>query len=766
MAAQLGGFLFRGNVLATQVASLFGVLSLRDDFTPTLDKAEGKLTSFSGKMKSVGQNMKSVGRTMTLAAAPFVAFGAASLKSSLDFQQAMAGVNKTVNLTESELAELSARFRQMAIDPDSLVSGLKNAQVTLANLGQIAGQLGVRGVDDIAKFSETMALLSITTNLTASGAAVNMARFANVMDFPIGQVDKLANTIVNLGNNFETSEREILSMATRMAPLAAAAGFTADEVFGLSAALSAAGIQAQVGGSNVGIALNRISRIVGGLVDDSAEKLEILGRITGQTGEQFSQLWDTDTAAAFFMLIEGFEGAAASGENLTILLDSIDIKNIRTQRLFTALAGATGDAARGIDLAAASIDNLDAITREAEIFSATGAVTVERLKNQFRELKISVGDALLPVLIKLANTLGPIIISISKWVQAHPNLTAAIFIAAAAVGALGAVLFTVGSIIAVAGSALAVLGGAAGIATVAAGAATFAIGGLGAAATILAGILAPALLLGAVILIGIELIKMAGGFDQAWTAAKQLGAILGILSIAMADTAATAAKQLIIILGTLVLHGLDRAWTAFKQLIAIVGELGFTGTLRVVKNAIISLIDLGLDQLRAAVDFVGGVIDDVFGPGSAQAIVTFFNGFINAIQSVMPSINTTISALRTLANLVGITSNSATSLPQPPSGGSGGGSSGGSLPPWVTLPPIFSFDHGGDIGAGQTALIGTGAQPELYTPKTAGTMTPNAGGMGNVTVTLNVTEGNARSAGMNFADGLAAKMRSKGLRPI
>ena len=72
-------------------------------------------------------------------------------------------------------------------------------------------------------------------------------------------------------------------------------------------------------------------------------------------------------------------------------------------------------------------------------------------------------------------------------------------------------------------------------------------------------------------------------------------------------------------------------------------------------------------------------------------------------------------------------------------------------------------DSGGPVRAGQPVLVGTGAQPEMFTPSSNGFMTPNAGGnfTHNGDVNVTVTEGNAFRAGQN----LIAGMRSKGLRP-
>lgn len=69
---------------------------------------------------------------------------------------------------------------------------------------------------------------------------------------------------------------------------------------------------------------------------------------------------------------------------------------------------------------------------------------------------------------------------------------------------------------------------------------------------------------------------------------------------------------------------------------------------------------------------------------------------------------------------------------------------------------------GGMMSAGMPYVVGERG-PELVIPdRSAYVMANHAMGGANVTITLNVTEGNARNAGMNFAMGLQERMRAMG----
>src|SRR5690606_4129005 len=96
---------------------------------------------------------------------------------------AFAGVRKTVDLSEQEFAELEGRFRDLATTtPTSFVE--------LSRIGELAGQLGVSGVDNIEAFTKTIADIAVSTNLSSEAAATDFARIANILQEPI---EKVAN---------------------------------------------------------------------------------------------------------------------------------------------------------------------------------------------------------------------------------------------------------------------------------------------------------------------------------------------------------------------------------------------------------------------------------------------------------------------------------------------------------------------------------------------------------------------------------------------
>lgn len=88
--------------------------------------------------------------------------------------------------------------------------------------------------------------------------------------------------------------------------------------------------------------------------------------------------------------------------------------------------------------------NTKSIDKDFAIMSATAKVQMDKLSDSAFGLAVRLGTALEPTLIRLGNTLTPLVQSVSDWVSKNPELASTIAIGTVAATAFAAAAFTIG----------------------------------------------------------------------------------------------------------------------------------------------------------------------------------------------------------------------------------------------------------------------------------------------------------------------------------
>src|SRR5699024_3975242 len=172
-------------------------------------------------VKNSRAEMETAGRALTALGLTTVGALGLATKSAIDWESAWAGVRKTVDGSDVELAAVEDGLRNLA-------TTLPATHAEIAAVAEAAGQLGVQ-TDSIVDFTETMINLGETTNLSADEAATSIAQLMNIMQTAPDDVDNLGAALVELGNNGASTERDIIQMAQRIASSGQIVGLTEAE---------------------------------------------------------------------------------------------------------------------------------------------------------------------------------------------------------------------------------------------------------------------------------------------------------------------------------------------------------------------------------------------------------------------------------------------------------------------------------------------------------------------------------------------------------
>lgn len=336
-------------------------------------------------------------------------------KAAIDFESSFAGVRKTVTASEQQFAQLASGMRDMARSIPTNVNDL-NA------IGEAAGQLGIE-TPNLLGFTRTMADLGETTNLSAEEAATSLARLANITQMPQAEFDRLGSTIVALGNNFATTESEIVDMAMRIAGAGSQIGLAESDILAVSTALSSLGINAEAGGT----AISKVMIDIASEVANGGEKLETFAGVAGMTAEQFSQAWREDAAAALGAFVTGLGSVEQSGGSTLQVLEELEITEVRMRDALLRASGAGDTWARTADTANDAWQANNALTEEAAQRYQTVSARIDIAKNAINDAGITIGQTFAPLVATAADTVS----GLAGGIADLPGP------AAAAVGAVG-----------------------------------------------------------------------------------------------------------------------------------------------------------------------------------------------------------------------------------------------------------------------------------------------------------------------------------------
>lgn len=382
-----------------------------ETYNKRLKEIENQLTNTGKKIEEFGTKVENIGNKIEGAGKKVSAFSiatgtalVASAKSAIDFEDAFTGVEKTVDGTEQQMAELKQGIRDMAKE-------IPSTTTEISAVAEAAGQLGIK-TEDILSFTRVMIDLGNSTNLSAEEAASSLAKFANVTKMSANDYDKLGATIVALGNNFATTEADIVEMATRLAATGELAGLSQSQILSLATAMSSVGIEAEAGGS----AMSKLLKQIQVAVETGSSDLKDFAKVAGMTTSEFKQAFEKDAVSALTAFISGLNDTKRNGKSAVAILEDMDLKEVRLSNTILSLANASDVMTKAVKVGGEAWEDNTALTNEANKRYDTLKSKITIAINKIKDLAITFGNKLTPTLSKTIDKIE----DLTKWVS---NLT-------------------------------------------------------------------------------------------------------------------------------------------------------------------------------------------------------------------------------------------------------------------------------------------------------------------------------------------------------
>lgn len=419
-------------------------------FTGGLNRFGDSAIANGAKLTAIGDGASKLGGTLTKSVTiPLVALGAAAVKASVDYESAFAGVKKTVDEQVDSNGKVIISYDDLSNGIRAMAKELPASASEIAAVAEQAGQLGIK-TQDVLSFSRTMIDLGESTNMSATDAATAIAKIANITGMTSDQYQRFGSSVTALGNNFATTESDIIMMTNRLASAGTLAGLSNQEMLGLATAMSSVGIEAEAGGTAMTQTLSAIEKaaVLGGsAVGDleqkansvglsfrdvavsvlkggsalkktaaqmgmsntelrrtyedagkAADSLKSFADIAGMSSEQFALSWKNKPIEAIQAFIKGLGQLSEKGESATLALDDMGLKGIRQGNMLKSLALASDTLTGAVSMSTQAWDENTALTAEASKRYETTESKLKMLKNEVTDVAIEFGGPLVDAL--------------------------------------------------------------------------------------------------------------------------------------------------------------------------------------------------------------------------------------------------------------------------------------------------------------------------------------------------------------------------------
>jgi TP901 family phage tail tape measure protein len=324
-----------------------------------------------------------------------------AVKQAIDLEHAYGQIRKTTGLAGEEFDRLKKGLQGLATS----MAGVSLDEVN--GIAEMAGRLGITGVDGILSYTKAIASIKIALDdIPAEEAATSIARILNVFHLGPDAALSFASALNKLDDSSTATGRDILDVAQRLSGSAATLGLSPQKVLALAAALKDAGVENEVAGS-------AFSQILGKMATDT----KAFARVSGVSTAAFAAALRKDPLEAIKLLVGGLKGM----EKLERFkaLDKLGLDGVRTSGALLQLSAVFGKLDGLVGDAESEWVTHASIQKEVAIRAEETGAQLTLLWNNVRLTAAGIGDLLLPVIKRLADVFGEVATAVGASVESQ-----------------------------------------------------------------------------------------------------------------------------------------------------------------------------------------------------------------------------------------------------------------------------------------------------------------------------------------------------------
>lgn len=388
-----------------------------------MQKPDGKEENiFSSSMNFLNKNWGAI--TQALAAYSGLRdIVKGSVEAFAEMDQEMNNVRKYTGQSIEEVQRMNETFKQM---------DTRTPREQLNQLAGSAGRLGISSTSAVLEFVDAADKINVALGDDLGKGAVDaigklaMAFGEDETKGLRGAMLATGSAVNELAQNSAAQAGYLVDFAARLSGVGIQAGMTQSQILAFGAAMDENMQKDEM-------AATALSQIITKMTTDS----ETFARIAGKNVEEFSRLVSTDMNEA---LMQFFEAMNKKGgfTDLAPLFEQMGLDGTRAIGVLSTLSSKIDDVRRHQELATEAYENGTSVIDEFNVQNDTYQAKLEKARKSFSDLRIELGEKMLPVASVAISTTSIMVRLLSTIINFFLKFRATIISVTVAIGILTA----------------------------------------------------------------------------------------------------------------------------------------------------------------------------------------------------------------------------------------------------------------------------------------------------------------------------------------
>lgn len=305
-----------------------------------------------------------------------------------EMEEAQSQVIKYTGLTKDEVKELNEEFKQM---------DTRTARTRLNELAGDAGKLGISTKEGVKEFVEAADMINVALGEDLGKEAITqigkLADMFGTGDRSLKENMLAVGSAVNsVAQNSSAAEPYLVEFTARMGGVGKQADMAITDIMGFASALDQNMLRSEMA-----------STALSGLILKLYQEPSKYAQLAGLQVEEFTKLMSEDVNEAVLTFLEALNRMGGM-DKMAPVLDKMSLSGAEAASVISALAGSV-EKVRKEQLGAnqAFIEG-NSVVNECIVQNSTVQAELDKAKQQFSDIRVELGEQLLPVMKYMVST--------------------------------------------------------------------------------------------------------------------------------------------------------------------------------------------------------------------------------------------------------------------------------------------------------------------------------------------------------------------------